>query len=103
MAFCKITPLELASYDPSLSAGMNPTFVGTQLTEGRPDNGTACVVGLDQAGFVMGTSAGLFNVGCPCSRIVSFRSADWFATVISKSLILLETPLRISRRMTVRG
>ncbi|RXW14305.1 hypothetical protein EST38_g11554 [Candolleomyces aberdarensis] len=57
----EITPLELASYDPSLSAGMNLTFAGTRLTEGRPENGTACVIGLDQAGFVMGTSAGLFN------------------------------------------
>jgi lysophospholipase len=66
--FCKITPLELASYDPSLSAGMNLTFVGTRLTEGRPDNGTACVVGLDQAGFVMGTSAALFNVSCQSSK-----------------------------------
>jgi Lysophospholipase catalytic domain. len=58
----QITPLELASYDPSLSAGMNLTYAGTQLNNGFPETGSSCVVGLDQAGFVMGTSAGLFNV-----------------------------------------
>ena len=61
----EITPLELASYDPSLSAGMNMTYVGTHLKNGRPETGTSCVVGFDQVGFVMGTSASLFNVGLP--------------------------------------
>lgn len=55
--------MELASYDPNLSAGMNLTYAGTHLTNGKPDNGSACVTGFDQAGFVMGTSASLFNVG----------------------------------------
>jgi lysophospholipase len=62
----EITPLELASYDPGLSAGMNMTYVGTHLKNGRPDTGTSCVVGFDQVGFVMGTSASLFNVRPHC-------------------------------------
>lgn len=62
----EITPLELASYDPGLSAGMNMTYVGTHLRDGRPDTGTSCVVGFDQVGFVMGTSASLFNVCIDC-------------------------------------
>ncbi|TEB37562.1 phospholipase B [Coprinellus micaceus] len=57
----EITPLEIASYDPGLSAGMNLTYAGTRLSNGTFENGTSCVVGLDQAGFVMGTSAALFN------------------------------------------
>ncbi|EFI28204.1 phospholipase B [Coprinopsis cinerea okayama7 len=57
----EITPLELASYDPGLSAGMNLTYAGTHLNNGRPENGSACMVGFDQVGFVMGTSASLFN------------------------------------------
>ncbi|TFK75253.1 phospholipase B [Pluteus cervinus] len=57
----EITPLELASYDPNLSAGVNLTYAGTHLVNGHPENGSACVVGFDQAGFVMGTSASLFN------------------------------------------
>ncbi|KAF8894137.1 phospholipase B [Infundibulicybe gibba] len=57
----EITPLELASYDPDLSAGMNLTYAGTHLSNGKPENGSACVTGFDQAGFIMGTSASLFN------------------------------------------
>ncbi|KAE9401546.1 phospholipase B [Gymnopus androsaceus JB14] len=44
----EITPFEFASYDPDLSAGL-------------PINASACVIGFDQAGFMMGTSASLFN------------------------------------------
>ncbi|KAJ7594761.1 phospholipase B [Mycena floridula] len=57
----EITPFELASWDPSLSAGTNLSTAGTYLNNGRPDNGTSCVSAFDQASFVMGTSAGLFN------------------------------------------
>lgn len=58
----KISPLEIASYDPNLSAGMNLTYAGTHLINGMPVNGSACVTAFDQAGFVMGSSASLFNV-----------------------------------------
>lgn len=58
----QITPHEFGSWDPNLSAMVNVTFAGTHLTDGKPDNDTACVTGFDQAGFVMGTSASLFNV-----------------------------------------
>ncbi|KAJ7733742.1 phospholipase B [Mycena maculata] len=57
----EITPFEFASYDPNLSAGMNLSYAGTHLTNGKADNGSACVKGFDQAGFMMGTSASLFN------------------------------------------
>jgi hypothetical protein len=41
---------------------MNLTYAGTHLSNGKPANGSACVTGFDQAGFIMGTSASLFNV-----------------------------------------
>jgi lysophospholipase len=41
---------------------VNLTFVGTNVTNGKPDNGNWGVTGFDQAGFVMRTSASLFNV-----------------------------------------
>ncbi|KAF5367448.1 hypothetical protein D9758_003652 [Tetrapyrgos nigripes] len=56
-----ITPFELASYDPNLSAGANLSYAGTHFNNKVPANGTACVTGFDQAGFMMGTSASLFN------------------------------------------
>lgn len=42
---------------------MNLSYAGTHLTNGKAANGSACVRGFDQAGFIMGTSASLFNVG----------------------------------------
>ncbi|KAI0045904.1 phospholipase B [Auriscalpium vulgare] len=57
----EITPMEFGSWDPNLSSMMNISYVGTHLNNGVPDNTTACVTGFDQASFVMGTSASLFN------------------------------------------
>jgi lysophospholipase len=58
----QLTPFELASYDPNLSAGANLTFAGTHLINGKPVNGSSCARGFDQVGFIMGSSASLFNV-----------------------------------------
>ena len=53
----------MGSWDPSLSAMVNLTHVGTNLSNGKPDNETAgCVTGFNEAGFVIGTSSSLFNV-----------------------------------------
>ncbi|KAI0044217.1 phospholipase B [Auriscalpium vulgare] len=67
----EITPYEFGSWDPSLGAMLNLTYAGTHLVNGQPANSTACVTGFDQAGFVMGTSASLFN-----SYLDSFSGAD---------------------------
>ncbi|RDB16981.1 Lysophospholipase 1 [Hypsizygus marmoreus] len=74
----EISPLEFASYDPSLSVGMNLTYAGTHLSNGKPENGSACVTGFDQAGFIMGTSASLFNQLFDFARntISSFSKTD---------------------------
>ncbi len=58
-----MTPLEFGSFDPQLSAMVNISYAGTHLTNGQPDNDTACsTTQFDQTGFIMGTSASLFNV-----------------------------------------
>ena len=54
--------MEFGSFDPKLSAMMNLSYAGTHLNNGQPDNDTACVTHFDQAGFIMGSSASLFNV-----------------------------------------
>ncbi|KAH9485342.1 Lysophospholipase 3 [Psilocybe cubensis] len=74
----EITPLELASYDPFLSSGMNLTFAGTHLDGGRSLNGSACVIGFDQAGFIMGSSASLFNqiLDFGTNTLSQFSSSD---------------------------
>jgi len=57
-----MTPMEFGSFDPQLSAMVNISYAGTHLTNGQPDNDTACTTQFDQTGFIMGTSASLFNV-----------------------------------------
>ncbi|KAK0463558.1 phospholipase B [Desarmillaria tabescens] len=60
-AVFEFSPLELASFDPSLSAAIDLKFAGSNLTNGKPVNDQACLEGLDETGFVMGTSSSLFN------------------------------------------
>ncbi|KAF8499635.1 phospholipase B [Russula emetica] len=57
----EMTPMEFGSWDPQLSAMVNITYAGTHLTNGQPDNNTACTTFFDQTGFIMGTSASFFN------------------------------------------
>lgn len=58
----EFTPVEFGSWDPNLSAMVDLKFTGTHLSQGKPDNDSACVNGLDELSFVMGTSSSLFNV-----------------------------------------
>lgn len=56
----EVSPLELGSWDPSLHAFTDVKYIGTNVTNGVPDSGE-CIGGLDNAGFIMGTSSSLFN------------------------------------------
>ncbi|TDL25988.1 phospholipase B [Rickenella mellea] len=86
----EITPLEFGSWDPNLSAMMNMTYVGTNLVNGKPPNGTACITGFDQAGFMMGTSASLFNqiLDTARNKISGFSSSDGKALLQMLSRLL---------------
>jgi len=67
--------MEIASFDPFLSSGMNLSYAGTHLVAGRSADGTSCVTGFDQAGFIMGSSASLFNVKfCLCNVVINVNS-----------------------------
>ena len=66
----QITPYEMGSFDPSLSAMANMQFLGTHLVGGAPGNASACVTGFNQASFMIGTVSSLFNVSplrCPAT------------------------------------
>jgi len=99
--------MEFGSWDPSLSAMMNISYVGTHLTNGQPDNATACTTQFDQTGFMMGTSASLFNVSiygcfspsrmeiddlCPCNQQIldiALDKIDGFDDTSAKGLTLV--------------
>lgn len=57
----EFNPFEMGSWDPTVY-GFAPTeYLGTNFSTGVIPLGGKCVRGLDQSGFVMGTSSTLFN------------------------------------------
>ncbi|KAH9963851.1 phospholipase B [Russula dissimulans] len=81
----EMSPMEFGSWDPNLSSMMNLSYVGTHLTNGQPDNDTACTTFFDQTGFLIGSSATLFN------QILDFahNKIDGFDDSSSKSILLI--------------
>ncbi len=49
------------SFDPSLAAHIPTEYAGASLSNGTPVNTTSCLSGFDNAGFMIGSSASLFN------------------------------------------
>ncbi|OBS29607.1 hypothetical protein FPOA_03543 [Fusarium poae] len=57
----EFNPWEMGSYDPELAAFAPLKYVGSDFDNGTVGRNRDCVEGVDNAGFVMGTSASLFN------------------------------------------
>lgn len=82
----EFNPFEFGSWDPSLYQFTQTKYLGTTYRNGTPSG--KCVVGYDNAGFIMGTSSSLFNV------VVSTIATDVPALlrgIITKILNLVET------------
>ncbi|ODV83703.1 hypothetical protein CANARDRAFT_9267 [[Candida] arabinofermentans NRRL YB-2248] len=56
----EINPYEMGSWDPSLYAFTDLEYIGTNVTNGFPTD-DVCVSGLDNTGYMFGTSSTLFN------------------------------------------
>ncbi|KIW94657.1 uncharacterized protein Z519_04634 [Cladophialophora bantiana CBS 173.52] len=57
----EFNPYEMGSWDPTSFGFVPMTHLGTNWTAGRVPANEKCVVGFDNAGFLMGTSSTLFN------------------------------------------
>lgn len=57
----EFNPFEMGSWDATVYGFMPTKYIGTSMTAGQVSAGAQCVVGFDNAGFVMGTSSSLFN------------------------------------------
>lgn len=57
----EFSPWEMGSFDPSLQGFAPLQYVGSNFTNGSVVDEEKCIVGFDNAGFVMGTSSSLFN------------------------------------------
>ena len=57
----EFSPFEMGTWDPTTFGFVPLQYVGTNFTDGEVVNDDRCVVGFDNAGFIMGTSSSLFN------------------------------------------
>ena len=57
----EFTPFEMGTHDPRAFGFVPTQYLGTRFNKGSVVDDSRCVVGFDNAGFVMGTSSSLFN------------------------------------------
>ncbi|KOS18131.1 Lysophospholipase 1 [Escovopsis weberi] len=57
----EINPWEMGSSDRSLNGYVPLRYAGSKFVNGSIPNNESCVIGFDNAGFVMGTSSSFFN------------------------------------------
>ena len=57
----EFNPWEMGSYDPGNPAFAPLRYVGSRFTNGSLSSDVECLAGVDNVGFVMGTSSSLFN------------------------------------------
>jgi lysophospholipase len=57
----EFTPWELGSFAPETQAFAPLQYIGSGFVNGSIPNGNQCVTGVDNVGFVVGTSSSLFN------------------------------------------
>jgi len=57
----EFNPFEMGTWDPTAFGFVPLQYLGTNFTAGNVPDNDRCVIGFDNAGFVMGTSSSLFN------------------------------------------
>ena len=57
----EFNPFEMGTWDPTSFGFVPLNHLGTNFTAGRVPSADKCVVGFDNAGYLMGTSSSLFN------------------------------------------
>ncbi|KAK9325217.1 lysophospholipase catalytic domain-containing protein [Lipomyces orientalis] len=66
----EFSPYEMGSWDNTVGAFFLTKYLGSEAVNGTPANSNECVVGFDNAGFVIGTSSSLFNLSPLNSSLV---------------------------------
>lgn len=84
----EFNPWEMGSYDPGNPAFAPLRYVGSSFINGTvsPDKGGQCVAGVDNVGFVVGTSSSLFNQAFLQLGRVSTDVPDFFIRSINRTL-----------------
>ena len=82
----EFNPWEMGSYDMGNPAFAPLRYVGSPFTNGTLDSGSQCVAGVDNVGFVVGTSSSLFNQGFLQINQGSPDVPDFFVRALNATL-----------------
>ncbi|KAK3896880.1 lysophospholipase catalytic domain-containing protein [Staphylotrichum tortipilum] len=82
----EFNPWEMGSYDPGNPAFAPLRYVGSAFDNGTVVRGRQCVAGVDNVGFVVGTSSSLFNQGFLQLGRSSPDVPDFFIRAINETL-----------------
>ncbi|KAF2874453.1 lysophospholipase catalytic domain-containing protein [Massariosphaeria phaeospora] len=77
----EFNPFEMGSFDPTLYGFVPMKYLGSNFTDGELPDGQSCTAGLDNLGFIMGTSSSLFN-----TAILQLETIDGVPDVLKKAL-----------------
>ncbi|CAN3363214.1 lysophospholipase 1 [Diutina catenulata] len=83
----EMNPFEIGSFDTSLNSFSDIKYLGTKVSNGRPDANDSCINGFDNLGFVVGTSSSLFNQylnGLVCDDC---HQLNWFLKFFAKRFL----------------
>ncbi len=82
----EFNPWEMGSYDPGNPAFAPLHFIGSDFTNGTVAAGGQCVAGVDNVGFVVGTSSSLFNQAFLQLGRTSPDVPDFFIRALNRTL-----------------
>ena len=80
----ELHPYEFGSWDSGVGAFIQTPYLGTEVKNGEPSNGT-CSTNYDQLGYVLGTSSNLFNEICLSDPSISTGTSN-LTTILTNLL-----------------
>lgn len=81
----EFSPFEMGSWDETLNGFTDVKYLGTEVSNGVPVHKNSCVVGFDNYGFVLGTSASLISAGASTKLVSSPLSYFFNGTMNNKT------------------
>lgn len=78
----EFSPYEFGSWDSDVSAFVQTTYLGTDMSDGQPaqTGASACIVNYDNLGYVLGTSSNLFNELDSCAQSLNASNSTTLIT-----------------------
>jgi lysophospholipase len=88
----EFSPFEFGSWDAGVSAFTPVKYIGSNLTNGQPDEAGKCIEHYDNLGYVLGTSSDIFPAICEVLTPASGAN-DSLANVLEGIISLVHEPV----------